>query len=186
MRVDPVKKSDKRIDALKARQAAPLGTPTDLKAKATRDIAGGMNALLADVFALYLKTKNFHWHMSGPHFRDYHLLLDEQADQIYAMTDPIAERIRKVGGSTLRSIGHIARTQRITDNDAEYVEPLDMLAELREDNKTLAARLREIHDVVDEHHDIASASLIENWIDETERRTWFLFEAGRRGDATGH
>jgi starvation-inducible DNA-binding protein len=161
-------------------------TPTDLKAAATKDIAGAMNAILADVFALYLKTKNFHWHMSGPHFRDYHLLLDEQADQLYAMTDPIAERIRKVGASTLRSIGDIARTQRVLDNDADYVEPLDMLAELREDNKTLAARLREAHNVCDEHHDIATASLIEVWIDETERRTWFLFEASRHGDATGH
>jgi starvation-inducible DNA-binding protein len=173
-------------DDLKRRRDAPLATPTDLRTKATRDIAGGMNAILADVFALYLKTKNFHWHMSGPHFRDYHLLLDDQADQLYAMTDPIAERIRKVGGTTLRSIGHIARLQRIADNDAEYVDALDMLAELREDNKTLAARLREVHDVCDEHRDIATASLIENWIDETERRTWFLFEASRRGDATGH
>ena len=177
-------KSDK--NDLKRRQGASLSTPTDLKPKGTRDIAGGMNGILADVFALYLKTKNFHWHMSGPHFRDYHLLLDEQADQLYAMTDPIAERIRKVGGSTLRSIGHIARVQRVKDNDAEYVEPLDMLAELREDNKTLATRLREVHDVCDEHRDIATASLIENWIDETERRTWFLFESSRRGDATGH
>ena len=173
-------------DDLKRRRNAPLVTPSDLKPEATRDIAGGMNAILADVFALYLKTKNFHWHMSGPHFRDYHLLLDEQADQLYAMTDPIAERIRKVGGNTLRSIGHIARTQRVLDNDADYVEPADMLAELREDNKALVARLREIHDVCDEHRDIASASLIENWIDETERRTWFLFEASRHGDATGH
>jgi len=142
----------------------------------------GMNAILADVFALYMKTKNFHWHMSGPHFRDYHLLLDEQADQLYAMTDPIAERIRKTGGTTLRSIGHIVRIQRIKDNDADYVDPLDMLAELREDNQTLAARLREVHDVVDEVRDIATASLIENWIDETERRTWFLFESSRRGE----
>jgi len=165
---------------LMRRRNAPLITPTDLGEEASADIAGCINAILADVFALYLKTKNFHWHMSGPHFRDYHLLLDEQADQLYAMTDPIAERIRKTGGSTLRSIGHIARVQRIKDNDAEYVEPLDMLAELREDNQTLAARLREVHDVVDEHRDIATASLIENWIDETERRTWFLFEAGRR------
>ncbi|MFI4905605.1 MAG: Dps family protein, partial [Steroidobacterales bacterium] len=141
---------------------------------------------LADVFALYLKTKNFHWHMSGPHFRDYHLLLDEQADQIFAMADPIAERIRKLGGSTLRSIGHIARTQRLLDNDAEYVEPLDMLAELRDDNKTLTAALREVHDLCDKHRDIASASLIEVWVDETERRAWFLFEASRGGDATGH
>ena len=168
-----------RSDAA-GRRAAPLVTPSDLGAKASKDIAGGMNAILADVFALYLKTKNFHWHMSGAHFRDYHLLLDEQADQLYAMTDPIAERIRKTGGSTLRSIGHIARIQRIKDNDAEYVDPLDMLAELREDNQTLAARLREVHDMVDEHRDIATASLIENWIDETERRTWFLFESTRR------
>jgi starvation-inducible DNA-binding protein len=175
-----------RRGELSGRRKAPLVTPTDLGAKASVDIAGGMNAILADVFALYLKTKNFHWHMSGPHFRDYHLLLDEQADQLYAMTDPIAERIRKTGGSTIRSIGHIARVQRIKDNDADYVDPLDMLAELREDNKTLAARLREVHDVVDEHRDIATASLIENWIDETERRTWFLFESSRRGDKTGH
>ncbi len=171
---------------LRQRRDAPLITPTDLGAKASADIAGGMNGILADVFSLYMKTKNFHWHMSGPHFRDYHLLLDEQADQLYAMTDPIAERIRKTGGSTLRSIGHIARIQRIKDNDAEYVDPQDMLAELREDNQTLAARLREVHGVVDELRDIATASLIETWIDETERRTWFLFEAGRRGDKTGH
>ena len=157
----------------------PLVTPTDLKSAATKDITAALNGILADVFALYLKTKNFHWHMSGPHFRDYHIMLDEQSDQIFMMTDPIAERIRKIGGNTLRSIGHIARTQRILDNDADYVEPTDMLAELREDNKTLAARLRETHDVCDEHRDIASASLIEVWIDETERRTWFLFEASR-------
>src|ERR1700734_3350787 len=172
--------------ALVRRREAPLATSTDLHPKATWDISGTLNAILADVFALYLKTKNFHWHMSGPHFRDYHLLLDEQADQLYAMTDPIAERIRKTGGSTLRSIGHIARMQRIKDNDAEYVDPLDMLAELREDNETLASRLREVHDVVDELRDIATASLIENWIDETERRTWFLFESSRHGGATGH
>jgi starvation-inducible DNA-binding protein len=177
------KKSLAKQDDLKRRRQASLITPTDLDPDASRDIAGGMNAILADVFALYLKTKNFHWHMSGAHFRDYHLLLDEQADQLYAMTDPIAERIRKIGGTTLRSIGHIARTQRVQDNDAQYVEPLDMLAELREDNKELAARLREVHDVCDEHRDIATASLIETWIDETERRTWFLFEATRRGGA---
>jgi starvation-inducible DNA-binding protein len=167
-------------------QEAPLITPTDLKAGATRDIAGAMNAILADVFGLYLKTKNFHWHLSGPHFRDYHLLFDEQGDQLFAMTDPIAERIRKVGGTTLRSIGHIARLQRVLDNDAPYVEPEDMLAELCEDNKTLAARLREAHGVCEQHEDIATTSLIEVWIDETERRTWFLFEAGRRKDSTGH
>jgi starvation-inducible DNA-binding protein len=180
----PARKPDPKD--LKARQRAPLATPTDLKAAATKDITAALNGILADVFAIYLKTKNFHWHMSGPHFRDYHLLLDEQADQIYAMTDPIAERIRKLGGSTLRSIGHIARTQRVLDNDAEYVEPLDMLAELREDNKTLVASLREAHNVCDEHRDIATASLIEVWIDETERRTWFLFESSRQGDSSGH
>jgi starvation-inducible DNA-binding protein len=171
---------DNSRSELRQRREAPLITPTDLGKVASENIAGSMNALLADVFALYLKTKNFHWHMSGPHFRDYHLLLDEQADQLYAMTDPIAERIRKTGGVTLRSIGHIVRIQRVNDNDADYVEPLDMLAELREDNMTLAARLREVHEVVDELRDIATASLIENWIDETERRTWFLFESSRR------
>src|SRR5436189_2625057 len=167
---------------LRQSRDAPLTTPTDLTRSATKDIAGTMNAILADVFALYLKTKNFHWHMSGPHFRDYHLLLDEHADQLFAMTDPIAERVRKIGGLTLRSIGNISRTQRVLDNDAEYVEPLDMLAELADDNKTLAARLRETHNVCDEHRDVATASLIEVWIDETERRTWFLFEATRRAN----
>ncbi|MCE0523358.1 MAG: DNA starvation/stationary phase protection protein [Methylacidiphilales bacterium] len=163
------------------RQEAPLITPTDLRPQATKDISGAMNAILADIFALYLKTKNFHWHMSGPHFRDYHLLLDEQADQLFAMTDPIAERVRKLGGTTLRSIGQIASLQRVADNDAGYVEPLDMLAELREDNQSLAARMREAHDVCDEHRDVATASLIEVWIDEAERRTWFLFESCRAG-----
>jgi len=158
----------------------------NLQATATRDIAAAMNGVLADAFALYLKTKNFHWHMSGPHFRDDHVMLDEQADQIFAMTDASAERVRKVGGTTLRSIGHIARKQRILDNDADFVEPSDMLAELCEDNKTLAARLRAAHAVCDEGQDIATASLIENWIDETELRTWFLFEAVRPGDASGH
>src|SRR5712672_4320676 len=171
----------KKAQDLRQRREAPLSTPTDLKPAATRDITAALNGILADVFALYIKTKNFHWHMSGPHFRDYHLLLDEQATQLYAMTDPIAERIRKVGGPTLKSIGAISRAQRVLDNDAEYVEPLDMLAELREDNKELAARFREAHNVCDEHRDIATASLIEVWIDETERRTWFLFEASRKG-----
>lgn len=175
-----------KTDELMLRRKAPLRTPTDLKVDATRDIAGAMNAILADVFSLYLKTKNFHWHLSGPHFRDYHLLFDEQADQIFAMADPIAERIRKVGGSAIKSVGHIARLKRVLDNDADYVEPQDMLAELLEDNKMLAARLREAHNVCDEHRDIATTSLIEVWIDETERRAWFLFEASRRGDATGH
>jgi starvation-inducible DNA-binding protein len=170
--------STKTAELLHEREA-PLATPTDLTRAATRDITGAMNATLADVFALYLKTKNFHWHMSGPHFRDYHLLLDEQADQLFAMTDPIAERVGKIGGHTLRSIGHISRTQRVLDNDAEYVEPLDMIAELADDNKTLAARLREAHNVCDEHRDVATASLIEVWIDETERRTWFLSEIKR-------
>jgi starvation-inducible DNA-binding protein len=180
------KSTEATKSSLQRKQRAPLATPTDLEARATLDIGGAMNAILADVFALYLKTKNFHWHMSGPHFRDYHLMLDEQGDQIFAMTDPIAERVRKVGGTTLRSIGHISRLQRISDNDAEYVEPEDMLAELREDNKALAARLRESHNVCEEHHDIATTSLIEAWIDETERRTWFLFEASRREDSSGH
>jgi starvation-inducible DNA-binding protein len=168
------------------RRKAPLATPTDLGANATRDITGALNALLADVYALYLKTKNFHWHMSGPHFRDYHLLLDEQATQIDAITDTIAERVRKLGGTTIRSIGHIARLQRISDNDADYVDPLDMLSELREDNKSLIVSMREVHNVCDERGDVATASLIEVWIDEAERRVWFLYETSRRGDATGH
>lgn len=161
------------------RRTAALATPTDLTTDAIRDIAGALNILLADVFGLYLKTKNFHWHVSGAHFRDYHLLLDEQAEQIFAMTDDIAERVRKIGGTTLHSIGHISRLQRIEDNDAEFVTPMDMLAELRDDNKQLAASMRETHDLCDEHRDIATASLLENWIDETERRTWFLFETTR-------
>jgi starvation-inducible DNA-binding protein len=160
---------------------APLATPTDLKPEATRDISAALGGLLADVFALYLKTKNFHWHMSGAHFRDYHLLLDDQGDQIFAMTDPIAERARKIGGTTLRSIGHIARQQRILDNDADYVEPRDMLAELRDDNKQLTSIMRQVHNVCDDYGDVATASLLEVWIDETERRTWFLFEAARGG-----
>lgn len=159
-----------------------LGTRSNLSEEATRDISAALTALLADVFALYLKTKNFHWHMSGPHFRDYHLLLDEHGDQLFGMTDPIAERARKIGGTTLRSIGHIARQQRVLDNDAEYVDPQDMLAELRDDNLQLAAEIRSAHDVCDEYGDIATASLLENWLDETERRTWFLFEMTRSGN----
>jgi starvation-inducible DNA-binding protein len=165
-----------RGDAL----AAPLATPTDLKPDATRDIAGALNVVLADTFALYVKTKNFHWHMSGPHFRDYHLLLDEQADQIFAMTDPVAERVRKTGGMTIHSIGEIGRLQHILDNDADFVSPQDMLAELRDDNRTLLAALRTTHDICAEHGDVATTSLIEVWIDETERRLWFLFEAAER------
>ena len=174
------KPNSKKLLELAQRRDAPLATRTDLSRDAVKDISAAMNAILADVFALYVKTKNFHWHMSGPHFRDYHLLLDEGADQLFAMTDPIAERVRKIGGFTLRSIGQIGRTQRVLDNDAEYVEPLDMLAELAGDNKELTARLREAHNVCEEHRDVATTSLIEIWIDETERRAWFLFEATRR------
>ena len=168
----------KRGDLVHRRESPLLG-PTDLGDAASRDIAAGMNGILADVFALYMKTKNFHWHISGPHFRDYHLMLDEQSDQIFAMTDDIAERVRKIGGATIRSIGHVARLQRLSDNDADYVDAPDMLAELREDNRAMLATLREAHDLCDEEKDVATASLIENWIDETERRIWFLFEAGR-------
>jgi starvation-inducible DNA-binding protein len=163
----------------KVLRTGPLATPTDLKPNAVRDLAGALNILLADMFGLYMKTKNFHWHISGPHFRDYHLMLDEHGEQIFATTDAIAERVRKIGGTTLRSIGHIGRLQRIEDNDADFVTPMDMLAELRDDNKELAARLRETHDLCDEHGDVATASLLEVWIDEAERRTWFLFEATR-------
>jgi starvation-inducible DNA-binding protein len=170
----------------KARRMAPLGTPTDLPSNATQDISGALTTLLADMFALYLKTKNFHWHMSGQHFRDYHLLLDEQGEQIFAATDAIAERVRKIGGRTLRSIGQIGRLQRVLDNDADYVTPLDMLAELRDDNKQLAAHMRETHGLCDEHGDVASASLLETWIDEAERRIWFLFESSRPGEPAGH
>lgn len=166
----------------KARQAAAIATPTSLGANATKDITGAMNALLADVFTLYVKTKNFHWHASGPHFRDYHLLFDEQAAQIFAIVDGIAERVRKVGGRTIHSIGEIARLQRLKDNDAEYVTPGDMLAELRDDNLTLTRSLRETHGVCGEHGDVASTSMIEVWIDEAERRAWFLFEASRRAE----
>jgi starvation-inducible DNA-binding protein len=170
--------------AIKQRKA-PLDTPTNFGSEAKRDISGALNALLADLFALYLKTKNFHWHLSGPHFRDYHLLLDEQADQLFGATDAVAERVRKVGGTTVRSIGHIGRLQRVLDNDADYVTPLDMLAELRDDNKQLAERMRETHSLCDEHGDVATASLLENWIDQAEHRVWYLFEASRRGEAPG-
>ena len=167
----------------KSRRTASLNTPTNLTSNATRDISGALTTLLADIFALYIKTKNFHWHMSGPHFRDYHLLLDEQGEQLFAVTDAIAERVRKIGGTTLRSIGQISRLQRVLDNDADYVTPLDMLAELRDDNKQLAANMREAHSLCDEHGDVASASLLENWIDEAERRVWFLFETSRPGES---
>ncbi len=163
-------------DEIKARRTASLKTPTGLGADATRDISAAATALLADVFALYLKTKNFHWHMSGANFRDYHLLLDEHGDQLFAITDPLAERVRKLGGTTLRSIGDISRQQRIADNDAEFVHPHEMLAELREDNGSLVASMRSLHETCDEYGDVATASLLENWIDEGEKRIWFLFE----------
>ena len=167
------------------RRAAPLHTRNDLGAEATKDLSGALNALLADLFALYVKTKNFHWHVSGPHFRDYHLLLDEQADQIFAITDTVAERVRKLGGKALRSVGQVKKLQRVLDNDADYVTPQDMLAELREDNQRLADRMRAAHGVCEEHGDVATTSLLEVWIDEAERRAWFLFEASRRGDEPG-
>jgi starvation-inducible DNA-binding protein len=168
-----------------ASAGARLQTPTDLGANATKDITAAINALVADTFALYLKTKNFHWHVSGPHFRDYHLLLDEQADQIFAITDVLAERVRKLGGTTIRSIGDISRRQRIVDNDGDYVDPQDMLAELREDNQRFITAMREAHDLCEAHNDVATTSLLEVHIDEAEKRVWFLYEAARRGDPTG-
>lgn len=176
-----------KVRALPQRKAArPLDTPTDLQSEGVAEISKALNILLADTFALYLKTKNFHWHVSGPHFRDYHLLLDEQADQIFAATDDIAERVRKIGGTTLRSIGQIAALQRVDDNEAEYVPPVEMLRELMNDNKAFVVNLRSAHELCDKHGDVATASLIENWIDQTERRTWFLFEASRGADRSGH
>jgi starvation-inducible DNA-binding protein len=170
-----------------ARNSAPaLDTPTDLAPKAVEEISAALNGLLADAFALYLKTKNFHWHVSGPHFRDYHLLLDEQADQIFATTDELAERVRKIGGLTLRSIGQVAKLQRIRDNDEGFVPPLEMLRELVADNKAMAKSMREAHGIADQHGDVATASLLETFIDATERRTWFLFEASRKADDSGH
>ena len=161
------------------RQTAPLATPSAFEPEFVADITGALNALLADVFVLYLKTKNFHWHMSGPHFRDYHLLLDDHGEQIFGMTDDIAERVRKIGGTTIRSVGHIARIQRIPDNDADFVTPQDMLSELREDDKALAARMRAVHVLCDDAGDVATASMLEVWIDQSERRQWFLFEITR-------
>src|SRR5438552_17708934 len=171
---------------VKSRRAAGLKTPTNLGVDATRDISGALNLLLADLFALYLKTKNFHWHVSGPHFRDYHLMLDEHADAIFATTDDLAERVRKIGGTTLRSIGQVSKLQSIADNDEDFVDPADMLRELTADNKKMAAAMRKAHKVCDDHQDVASASLLENFIDATERRTWFLFEAARGADRSGH
>jgi starvation-inducible DNA-binding protein len=168
-------------DAIHAPRQARLRTPTGLSEAAIRDISAALTLLLADVFAIYVKTKNFHWHISGPHFRDYHLLLDEQGDELFAMTDPIGERVRKIGGTTIHSIKHIATLQRVLDNDAAYVDPQDMLAELRDDNGDMAVHMRIARALCDKHGDVASASLLENWIDEAERRVWFLFESTRRG-----
>jgi starvation-inducible DNA-binding protein len=167
--------SKDKVEAIKRRKA-PLNTPTELGAAATRDITGALNALLADVFAIYFKTKNFHWHMSGPHFPAWHALLDEQATEILAMTDDLAERVRKVGGTTVRSVGHVARLQRVEDNDADFVTPEDMLAEIRQDNVQLIAEMRATHELCSEGRDVATSSLLENWIDQAERRSWFLFE----------
>ena len=173
-------------DARLRSPASRLDTPTDLKPEGVQAISQGLTQLLADFFALYLKTKNFHWHVSGPHFYSYHLLLDAQAAEIFAATDDVAERARRIGGTTLRSIGQISQLQRLRDNDATYVDPLEMLRELREDNKACVANMRELHDVCDENEDVATASLIENWIDQAENRTWFLYEASRQADQTGH
>jgi starvation-inducible DNA-binding protein len=177
-----------KVRALDTRRkpAAPLDTPTDLSADAVSQISAKMNEILATTFALYLKTKNFHWHVSGPHFRDYHLLLDEQAEQIFASTDDIAERVRKIGGIALRSIGQISKLQGIEDNDESYVAPGDMLRELMGDNKKVVAAMRACHKICDDHEDVATASLLENFIDQAERRTWFLFEASRKADQSGH
>jgi starvation-inducible DNA-binding protein len=175
------------VTKLKTRKpAAALDTPTDLDSAAVAAVSEALNGLLADSYALYLKTKNFHWHVSGPHFRDYHLLLDDQAADILGATDDMAERVRKIGGTTLRSIGHIAKLQTIEDNDADFVPPGAMLKELMDDNKKVTQRMREAHEVADEHEDVATASLIENWIDQTEKRTWFLFEAARGASDDGH
>ena len=177
-----------KVRALDTRRkpAAPLDTPTDLSADAVSQISAKMNEILATTFALYIKTKNFHWHVSGPHFRDYHLLLDEQSEQIFASTDDIAERVRKIGGITLRSIGQISKLQGIDDNNESYVAPGDMLRELMGDNKKVVAAMRECHEICDDHEDVATASLLENFIDQAERRTWFLFEASRKADQSGH
>ena len=175
-----------KLEPRNGKPAAALDTPTDLTSADVTAVAEALNRLLADSYPLYLKTKNFHWHVSGPHFRDYHLMLDEQGDQIFAMTDPLAERVRKIGGTTIRSIGHIAKLQKIADNDAPFVTPRDMLLELMADNKAVAHRMREAHEVADEHDDIATASILENFVDDTERRTWFLFETARNSDGGGH
>ena len=176
-----------KVRQLEPRKApARLDTPTDLSDEAVREISAALNALLADTFALYIKTKNFHWHVSGPHFRDYHLLLDEQAEQLEGSIDILAERARKVGGTTIRSIGHIAKLQRVKDNDKDYVSAIDMLVELMNDNKAQIHHMREAHELADKHEDVATASLLENFIDEAEKRCWFLFEASREAERGGH
>jgi starvation-inducible DNA-binding protein len=167
------------VEVIDMLHRAPLAIPTTIPEEGINDISQALLLLLSDVFALYLKTKNFHWHMSGSHFRDYHLMLDDQSTQIFSMTDAIAERARKLGGATVRSIGQISRFQRIVDNDAEYVKPLDMIAELQDDNAALTRNMREVHLLCDGAGDVATASLLENWIDEAEKRTWFLFECGQ-------
>jgi starvation-inducible DNA-binding protein len=173
---------DSKSKSSKAR----LQTQTDLSGNAVPEIAQALNGLVADAFALYLKTKNFHWHASGPHFRDYHLLFDEQAAEIYATTDELAERVRKLGARTVHSIGEIARLQTIKDNNKDFVSPADMLAELMADNKTVIKAMRAAHDIADKHEDVATASILENFIDAAEKRNWFLFEASRTGDSSGH
>ena len=176
-----------KVRDLKPRTApARLDTPTDLSSEAVREVSAALNALLADTFALYLKTKNFHWHVSGPHFRDYHLLLDEQAGQLENSIDILAERVRRIGGTTIRSIGHIAKLQRIKDNDKDYVPAIDMLLELMNDNKAQIRHMREAHEVADKHEDVATASFLEVFIDEAEKRCWFLFEARRQAERSGH
>jgi starvation-inducible DNA-binding protein len=174
------------VRALDPRGKAALDTPTDLSTDAVSEISEQLNAILATTFAIYLKTKNFHWHVSGPHFRDYHLLLDEQGEQIFDSTDDIAERVRKIGGTTLRSIGQISKLQGIEDNDESFVSPGDMLRELMSDNKKLIEAMRGCHEVCDKYGDVATASILENFIDQAERRVWFLFEASRKADDSGH
>jgi starvation-inducible DNA-binding protein len=177
--VDTKEKAIMGARSAQSRSAGLLDTPSDFDVNAVRDMSTALNTLLADMIALYVKTKNFHWHVSGRHFRDYHLLLDEQAVQIFAATDTIAERVRKLGGTTLRSVRHVARLQRVVDNDADFVEPQGMLTELCEDNLQLVIRMRETHGLCDRHGDVASASLLETWIDEAEGRIWFLYETSR-------
>ena len=172
--------------AARGATASNLLTPTDLAPEGVQEITTALNGVLADSFALYLKTKNYHWHVSGPHFRDYHLMLDEQSEEIFGTTDEIAERVRKIGGTTLRAIGHVSRLTRIQDDDRDFVDPADMLRTLVADNKAVVAAMREAHEVCDKHDDVASASLLENYIDAAEKRVWFLFEASRAADSSGH